>query len=130
MKEGNKIYCKQFKRAFISGSLSYLAHLQILIFFSEILNNSKVVGNVIGFLAGVGINFIGYKFWVLPTKGHLYNQLSKFYLLNFFALLLHTSLFYFLLEIQINYIIAQSSCSLLIFTLSFLISKRTIFKSY
>ena len=120
---------KQFLRAFISGLLAYLIHLSILVLLSEFLGFIELMANIIGFILGVAINFIGYKKWVLPNNnGSLRKQLTNFYFLNFFALLIHIFLFYFLLKMNIHYIISQSICSILVFVLSFTVSKNIIFK--
>ena len=116
-------------RAFISGFVSYLVHLSTLYFLTKFYYLDLTLNNCIGFTAGVFVNFVGYSIVVFDNKKKIFFHFFSFFGLNICLLLLHTLFFLLLLRLDLHYLISQSLSSVLVFLITFFISKNFIFKA-
>lgn len=121
----------QFLKFLITGGIALVVNILFLYFFTELFNIYYITSSILAFFVAVTINFALQKFWTFcSVRGNIYVEAPSFLALQVFVnLFLNTLLLYVFVEyLQIWYLISQVIVSLCLAVVTYLVSKRYIFK--
>jgi len=122
----------QFLKFIITGGIALVVNLLFLYFFTEILGVYYLASSVLAFFAAVTVNFSLQKFWTFgSTRGNIYIEAPSFLALQIFVnMFLNTLLLYVFVEyLQIWYLLSQVIVSLCLAVITYLVTKKYIFKN-
>lgn len=118
-------------RYMISGGTAAFTDLALLYFFTDVLEIWYITSAVLAFIAAFFVSFILQKFWTFKDarRDVIHKQITLYFFLNVWNLVLNTALIYFLVDtFGLWYILAQIFVGAIIAVESFLFYRFFVFK--
>ena len=113
----------------LSGIISYLLYLFLLIFSIEIFYIEKLSSSIIAYFIALIFNFIVLKLWVYKSNGKYKDQFIKYNIIACFGYFINSIGFFVLATIfEIHYLITQCILFLIVSILNFVLNTIWTFK--
>lgn len=123
----------QLFKFLVTGGIALIVNLITLYLLTSVMGIHYLFSAVCSFAVAVAVNFMLQKFWTFGhTRGNIYMEATSFMALQIAVnLFLNTALLYFLVEyLHIYYLLSQMVASLCLAVVTFLVTRRYIFKAH
>jgi putative flippase GtrA len=114
----------------ISGLVSYLIYLILLVIFVEVFNLEKLISSIFTYGLAMILNFFLLKIWVYKSNKNNKEKFIKYYFIGLIGYFLNSFGFYiFTIKIEYNYLFSQLILFFMIASFNYILNNFWTFKS-
>jgi len=113
----------------LSGLVSYLAYLILLVIFIEVLNFTKLISSIFTYGLAMLLNFFLLKIWVYKSNINNKEKFIKYYFIGIIGYFLNSLGFYiFTIKIGYDYLFSQLVLFFMIASFNYILNNFWTFK--